>query len=381
MRSALLAAFLALSGSILPAQVMVTRDEPGVVARSSIPLQVHVGGRVRARPILGSALEAQQFEHQWPGVYFEAAFVGTSVALRFDDEANNYRLLIDDLRPVEILRPGKAILRVTALASGPHRLRLEKVTESGNERGSFLGFYIEQGSTPMSVHPRQRKIEFIGDSSVTGYGARSEKQACTSDEVRIMTDTQFAYGALVAKHYDADYQINAISARGVVRNYAGILPDATIPLVYPYTFLDKSMPYNAGAWQPQVIFIKLNADFVGDLRPGERWNSFGEVVQEYAGGLGAFIAELHGRSPSASFWIWWFDPQDLGDTQTRSAFDEVQRLVTKAAQEAGVRRLEFLPVSNAGLERTACDAHYSLNDHQELARRITRSIDAGTSPW
>jgi hypothetical protein len=356
MRSALLAAFLALSGSILPAQVMVTRDEPGVVARSSIPLQVHVGGRVRARPILGSALEAQQFEHQWPGVYFEAAFVGTSLALRFDDEANNYRLLIDDLRPVEILRPGKSILRITALASGPHRLRLEKVTESGNERGSFLGFYVERGSTPRSVHPRQRKIEFIGDSSVTGYGARSEKQTCTSEELRLKTDTQSAYGALVAKHYHADYQINAISARGVVRNYAGILPDATIPLIYPYTFFDRSVPYDPRAWQPQVVFLKLNADFVGDLRPGERWESFGAVAQEYAAGLGAFIA-------------------------TRAAFEEVQRIISETAQQAGVRRLEFLPVSNAGLERTACDAHYSLNDHQELARRIIRSIDAGTSPW
>jgi hypothetical protein len=330
---------------------------------------------------LGSALEAQQFEHQWPGVYFEAAFVGTSVALQFDDESNNYRLLIDDLRPVEILRPGKSILHVTALASGPHHLRLEKITESGSDRGSFLGFYVERGSTPRRVHPRQRRIEFIGDSSVTGYGAHSEKQTCTSEELRLNTDTQSAYGALVAKHYDADYQINAISARGVVRNYAGILPDATIPLIYPYTFFDKSLPYNLTAWRPHVVFVKLNADFVGDLKPGERWASFGEVAREYAAGLGAFIAELHRRSPSASFWIWWFDPQDLGDARTRAAFDEVQRVISETAQQAGVRRLEFLPVSNAGLERTACDAHYSLDDHQELARRIIRSIDAGTSPW
>jgi hypothetical protein len=323
----------------------------------------------------GSGQPTIRFSHQWPGVYFEAAFVGTSVDVRFDDAENSYQLLVDDSAPRAIVRPGKSVVRITGLRPSTHRVRLEKVNESTSANGAFLGFFIDRGSRPLRVRPRPRQIEFIGDSSVTGFGVRSAKQTCTSDEVWLTTNTQSAYGALVGKHYNADYQINAVSARGVVRNYAGILPDLTLPRVYPYTFPNKTVPYDGASWKPQIVFIKLNADFVGDLHAGERWQNFAEVAFEYANGLGAFVAEIHKRSPSAAFVIWWFDPKELGDVHTRDVFGLAQRDIVAAAQKAGPVRVEFLPMSNQGLERTAC-GHYTLRDQQELARRIVQKIDA-----
>jgi hypothetical protein len=173
----------------------------------------------------------------------------------------------------------------------------------------------------------------------------------------------------------ADYQINAVSARGVVRNYAGILPDSPLPRVYPYTFPSKTVLYDGASWQPQIVFIKLNADFVGDLHAGERWQSLDEVAFAYTHGLGTFIAEIHKRSPSAAFVIWWFDPEELGNTYTKDVFGLAQRDIVAAAQKAGPVRVEFLPMSNQGLERTAC-GHYTLRDQQELARRIVQKINA-----
>ena len=375
MQSALLAGLLTLAGNSLNAQILATSDKRSLVAAYSIPLPVHVGGRVLVQPVSTPSLGQIRFQHQWPGVYFEAAFVGTSVTLRFDDDLNGYRLLVDDRAPMPILQPSKSLVRLSDLGYGRHRLRLEKVSESSNQSGAFLGFSVERGSKPLRVLPRRRQIEFIGDSSVTGYGAHSTKQTCSNDEVRLTTDTQSAYGALVAKHYNADYQINAASGRGLVRNYAGILPDDTLPKIYPYTFMTKMTPYDGAGWKPQIVFIKLNADFVGDLKPGERWKNFGEVAKDYASGFGSFIATIHSRSPSAAFLIWWFEAKELRDANARAVFDETRRRIVARARDLGVESVEFLPVSNGGLERTACDAHYSLRDHQELARRIIRKID------
>jgi len=60
-------------------------------------LPVHVGGRVETAPLPAPLpAGATAFLHEWPGVYFEAAFRGDRVVLRFDDPANEYRLLVDD---------------------------------------------------------------------------------------------------------------------------------------------------------------------------------------------------------------------------------------------------------------------------------------------
>src|SRR5205085_1653153 len=117
----------------------------------------------------------------------------------------------------------------------------------------------------LPVAARRRQIEFVGDSSMTGYGDRSQSRVCTGDGIRASTDTQQGYAALTAKHFDADYQINAYSGRGMVRNYGGVEPDKTLPQLYPYTLFDKTGPYDDDAWQPRIIVVKLDADFATPL--------------------------------------------------------------------------------------------------------------------
>lgn len=373
---------LGLAADGLGAQsVSVDRRNRSVTARM-IALPVHVGGRVRkvplARPMPAGAAA---YIHQWPGVYFEAAFLGAGAVLKFDDAANEYRLLVDRLKPIRIAQPGKAEIRIGGLRNGPHQLRLEKVTESGNARGAFQGFYIAGTSRPLTVRPRALQMEFIGDSTVTGYADRLPKTDCTEEEVRLTTDTQAAFPALVAKHYGADYQINALSARGVIRNYAGILPEYTLPKLYPYTFLDKTVPYRDGAWRPGIFVIKLNADFVGALTPQEDWATFLDVARDYGKGFGRFIATLHQRSPSAAFVLWWFDTREAGDAQSLQALQRMQRDVVETAGRSGATDVHFMPMIDAGLKRNACHGHYSIEDQQVLARRVTDFIDANVRSW
>jgi hypothetical protein len=349
----------------------VTRDAGnGLVRPDMRALPVHVGGRARIVPLPAPLpAGAQSYIHQWPAVYFEAAFEGDSLVLKFDDTANAYRLTIDDLTPVTLAQPGRVEIRIDALPRGPHRVRLEKTTEG--VVGAFQGFYVPADAVPGRVAPRARQIEFIGDSSMTGYGNRSPGNDCTEAEVRQRTDSQMAYPALAAKYYDADYQVIAAGARGLVRNLNGFGPEIVVPRVHPYILLDKSFPYDDPAWRPQVIVVRLIADLIAPLNPGEKWASMAELQRDYVRGYGAFIADLHRRSPDAAFVIWWPDgmPYDW------------QWNVLQTAQGAGVVQIGFLPMRDPGFELTGCHRHYSLADHRKMAGQLEAFLDANPDFW
>ena len=78
------------------------------------------------------------------------------------------------------------------------------------------------------------------------------KHECTEEEVWETTDNSLAYGPLMAKHYGADYQVNAISGRGIVRNYNGS-PGDPLPVAYPYVLFDKQDLYTDSSWKPQIV--------------------------------------------------------------------------------------------------------------------------------
>ena len=366
---------VACAASLHAPTVHIDRQNRTVTARMT-SLDVRVVGRAKKEWLTGHLpAGAASYIHHWPGVYFEGAFAGTAATLKFDDAGNEYRLYIDTEKPIAITRPGSVEITISGLRPGRHHLRLEKITESGETKGAFQGFYVADKARPLRAKPRSLQMEFIGDSTITGSANRLHKQECTQEEVRTSTDTQAAFPALVAKHFDADYQINAVSARGVIRNFAGILPEQTLPLLYPFTLLDKSVRYDDPLWQPKIVFIKLNADFVGNLDPSERWANFDEVALDYGPGFGAFLADLHRRSPNAAFVIWWFDTAGVQDSASAEFLRQVQQQIVHAAGEAGATKIHFMPVTDSGLGRDSCGGHYSVEDHATLARRVIAYFD------
>ena len=65
-----------------------------------------IGGRVQMAPLGSDKPQgAVSYTHQWPGVYWEAGFDGTTVVLKFNDPQNEYRLIIDDLPAIAIAQP------------------------------------------------------------------------------------------------------------------------------------------------------------------------------------------------------------------------------------------------------------------------------------
>lgn len=340
-------------------------------------LDIHVGGRVAIHPMPDGG---SVYEHQWPGVYFESRFEGRTVYMAFNDMWNEYRLLIDDLPPITVAQPGDTRLEVSDLVPGIHQVRLEKVTESIDHAAAFDGFYIPSDAKVLPVSARARQIEFIGDSSMSGYGNRSPKRICTSEEIRLTTDTQQGFAALTAKHFNADYQINAISGRGLIRNYGGVVPEYAMSEVYPFVLLDKTVPYRSDDWNPQIIMVKLNADFATALTAGEAWTDQKALNSDYAKAYRSFAIGLHKRYPNAAFLMWGPDISKITDQKALGEIRVRQRVLSDEARRIGIQFAGFVP-GPAELEGTGCDYHPSLSDHRALSAALISYIEDHPDLW
>ena len=312
------------------------------------------------------------YRAQWPGTVFEAAFRGREVYFGVGASHEILHVIVDGRAPLVLARPTAGVYRVYGLANGRHTVRVLVVTESQDAPNDFRGFGIGEGEKAQSVKTPARQIEFIGDSHTVGYGDTSPKRECTTDEVWATTDDSQAFGALTAEHYGAEYQVNAISGRGIVRNYNGFAGD-TIPAAYPYVLFDKKNEYNDPAWKPEVLVIALGTnDFSTKLSPGERWKTRDDLHADYEATYVHFLETLRKRNPDAYIVLWATDKED-GEIEA-----EVRKVVEQA-KAGGETRLTFVPMDH--LQFAGCHAHPSLADERTIRDRLVQAIDAQPGVW
>jgi lysophospholipase L1-like esterase len=304
--------------------------------------------------------------YQWPGPYFEAKFSGSSVYFRTGPGDVILHTLVDGQSVGTLVKPRPGLYLVDGLANGTHTVRIEAVTESQAAPNQFGGFALPAGGKALSMTPRKRQIEFIGDSHTVGYGDISQSRDCSSDEVWKTTDNSRTFGVQVARRYDADFQVNAISGRGIVRNYDGS-PGDPLPVAYPFVLLDHSALYDDAAWQPQIIVIALGTnDFSTPLKAGEKWKTRDELHADYEATYVKFVERLRARNRHAFIILW----------ATDMAEHEIQREAGKVVaqlQSKGDDKVAFLSIE--GLAMTGCHWHPSLADHQAIAEKLIHFID------
>ncbi len=337
------------------------------------PLPMHAGGRVLVmRGDAVDGLGAEMYETQWPGSYFEAGFRGAEVYFRLGKNDEALDVAVDGQAPVKLVKPAVGVYRVSGLRAGAHAVRVSVITESQPEPNVFGGFGIGAEGTATAPPKRSRQIEFIGDSHTVGYGNTSVKRECTTEEVWATTDSAAAFGPMVAGHYGADYQVNAISGHGVVRNYDGSAGDP-VPVAYPYVLFDKRERYEDPAWKPEVIVIALGTnDFSTSLHAGERWKSREELHADYEGTYVRFVQQLRAENAGAYFVLWATEKAD-GEIEA-----EVGKVVGRL-KAGGEKRVAFLPID--GLSFGGCHAHPSVADDGVIAAKLEGVIDAQPGIW
>ncbi|HEU5067005.1 MAG TPA: SGNH/GDSL hydrolase family protein [Sphingomicrobium sp.] len=308
---------------------------------------------------------------QWPGTYFETAIRGSSAYFRMGKGEVSLRVTVDGAAPVPLVKPAPGLYRIGGLAPGVHRVRVQVASESQNGPTEFGGFFAPAGVSAAVLPARSRQIEFIGDSHTVGYANTSSKHQCTDEEIWQTTDTTVGVPALTAAHYDADYQVNAISGRGIVRNYNGFAAD-TLPQAYPYMLFDKAQPYRDPNWHPQLIVVSLGTnDFSTPLNPGEKWSNRQQLQSDYESTFVRFLTGLHARNPRARFLLW-------AATPSPELNSEIEKVV-QDMRSAGGTQIDYVPVR--GLAMSACNWHPSAADDAKIASALERDIDLHPELW
>ncbi|WP_116091940.1 SGNH/GDSL hydrolase family protein [Sphingomonas crusticola] len=328
------------------------------------PLPVHEGGRV-IRHGDGSV------EFGWPATYFESRFHGTGVSVTLDSASERMRLLIDGAEKALFIQPGPVSMTMAGLKLGDHLVRLEKLTESQTGGGRFFGFTPTADGTPLPAPVHARAIEFVGDSYTVGYGDLSVSRTCTSQEVHDRTDSQQAFGPLLARRLGADYRVIAYSGFGIVRNYAGGAPGSNLPTLFARLKPDDAGQLDApdDNWRPQLIVVNLGTnDFSTPLHAGEKWPDAAALQADYRASYVDFARRLRAGSPQATLILMGSD----------AFFGAVEQVAATLNRDGGrpVLTLHF-----GDLELTGCNYHPSLKDQAGLAASLESLIAQHPAIW
>ena len=166
--------------------------------------------------------------------------------------------------------------------------------------------------------------------------------------------------------------MNAISGRGIVRNYNGFAGD-TLPQAYPYVLFDKQQVYNPAGWKPQVIVIALGTnDFSTPLNPGEKWKTRDDLHSDYEVTYVSFLQTLRAKNPDAYIILWATDMLN-GEIES-----EVQKVMAQAKAK-GETRIGFIPMEH--LAFSGCHFHPSVADDEVVRDKLMKFIDSHPNIW
>ena len=195
----------------------------------------------------------------WPGSSIHAVFEGRSISIRLTDGNNDYNVFIDGKLKTILRTDSSVVYNISnSLSPGKHIITISKRTEAKFGVASFQGFILEEDKT---LHPlglqRKRRMEFIGNSFVAGYGNEG-----TSPECKFSRETEnnyIAYGPVLARKLKAYCNVIAVSGIGVVRNHGDSTRTSLQPLPYYYnkTCFNDSLEWNFSNYQPDVVVIRL----------------------------------------------------------------------------------------------------------------------------
>ena len=242
--------------------------------------------------------------HSWPGVYIYAVFQGTSIGIRTDDNFSYYNVFIDSTF-VQVFHGNNSGINSYTLRSGltdgTHTILLTVRGEDSWTKFGFYGFIVDAGKSLLPPPPRiARKIEFIGDSYTCASGNEwTDATAAPNDSY---SNVYLGFGPVIARHYNAQYQMTSRGGIGLVLDYQGNYSN-NLPSAFDRTLFYTSEPkWNFSQWIPNLVVICLGLnDYSG-------WNGYNvpisdENAQLYRTKYHDFIATVMGEYPGANILI------------------------------------------------------------------------------
>lgn len=334
-----------------------------IPAKPFDPGAVHMVGRVKYHP--------DAIEYSWPGIYIEGRFSGSAIGIRFADSVSHFNIDIDGQHRQVISQPGNATVWVEGLGPGEHRIKVYKRNDSPYASGRFLGFELRPGDRMLAApKPRPHQMVFIGDSLTLGYGNASGQRACTEAELAATTNNALSFGALTAKHFDADHHINAYSGLGMLRNYGDAFPGTSYR-----TYADRTLPHDPTSawvkpehWNPGVVVVTLGGPDFAAIEASQQWTAE-TLAPAFTAAYLDFLGALRNQYGSNALFV-----LGVPETGTGQLMSSVREVIARH-KLAGYSRTDYFAIDMAALDARGCHWHASLRDHETIAKALITVID------
>jgi len=293
----------------------------------------------------------------WPASGVEGRFVGARLVANIEDNGSSLMDLdVDGVMTQMPLQAGAHDYTLfQAPTPGEHYVRLTRRSEIGSGLTTIHKLTLD--GEWRALPPHAHRILFIGDSITVGYGAAGADQTCHySAEASPPWES---YAERTAQAFDADFQIVAISGRGVVRNYSGFNAPHMPDLIEAALPDHAESHWDAAKFSPELIVINLGANDFSTADPGPAFEP-------------AYLAMLqHLRTlyPQARI-ISAFGPEH----RTQDALPRIGAVVDQfnRSQTQPVTFL-YLPQAQAG-HIYGCDWHPGVDTHRVMARALSDEI-------
>ncbi|NLD91174.1 MAG: SGNH/GDSL hydrolase family protein [Fibrobacter sp.] len=311
-----------------------------------------------------------QVSFDWPGIAISFGFSGTSCTAAIDGPGM-FDLFIDSkfVKTVRAVTENETVLLADKLKNKAHDVKLVKRNESFIRPVVFRGVIIDNNAEIFKITQNiNRKIEFIGDSYTAGYANEYSFRECANDEtdsiVFSMTNSVRSFGSLIAGMFNAERHINAISGKGLVRNFGGADKDKEFLKYYERTLLtsvhnpDVNSALWDYSWHPDVIVIGLGINDFQENPPYADTLLFDNTYQN-------FIQSLKARHPGVEIICCATKIKPL-DTLIPRVCAVVEYFMKKG--DNGVHYFEY------ETENTSLYGHPSVKDHKKIAYELSSFI-------
>lgn len=388
----------------------------------------------------------------WSGNYITASFTGTTqitVKLLLPVGPDNivrdqlFTFVVDGkatTRQITVKRNEKGQptsepeeeYEITGLsANEEHEVTIYKNTEAQKGTIVFRGFDL-RGGTFLPPIRRARRMEFIGDSIICGYGNEGKNATCPFEvEVRRAKDAQgdstpvtlpvtenqyLSFTAIAARAFDADAVTVCWSGKGAYKNYkeksirdpetgqVTLEPDTTTTVPQLWESRTVGNEIERYKWDfskekpdevPQVVFISLGTnDFSrdtdppttdptklsGDNIPDGDMNNAAERQKFFETYL-AFVQNVRARRPDAHIFV--ATPPMVTDQypleNARQNLKAVLLKIVSTMKKAGDAKVYQMDLVEQGFRYgLGCDYHPNLEVHRIMATQLIGAVRSKT---
>ncbi|WP_324721185.1 SGNH/GDSL hydrolase family protein [Salinimicrobium sp. HB62] len=239
-------------------------------------------------------------------------------------------------------------------------ITIYKETEAAN--GSLIFNGMRAKKIIKTPEKKLSKIEFIGDSITCGMGADTSEIPCDEGQWFDQHTAYRAYGPLVARALNVNFEVNCVSGMGMYRNWNDE-NEPVMPEVYPYLHLNGEHGKRARIDKknaPQIVSIALGTnDFsLGDARKERLPFNKKNFKQNYID----FVTKIFDTYPETKVAL--LSSPMLGAEEGQDLIN-ILKEIKEEFPDRPVEVFEFGTMDPRG-----CSYHPSVDDHALMAEKL-----------